>query len=183
MKRLFSVLVSGWFLGLIGVVLLSLLIWFFGPYVAFAEVRPLAEVPARAIAIGVIVVVWALAALLRYWRIRRANARLHAEIVGAAESADDAAGAELHRVFEEAIGFLRGSNKGGNLYQLPWYVIVGPPGSGKTTALANSGLSFPLRQEFGQEALRGVGGTRNCDWWFTDDAVLLDTAGRYLRQD
>ena len=28
-----------------------------------------------------------------------------------------------------------------------------------------------------------MGGTRNCDWWFTDDAVLIDTAGRYTTQD
>ena len=32
-------------------------------------------------------------------------------------------------------------------------------------------------------AVHGVGGTRNCDWWFTDDAVLIDTAGRYTTQD
>ena len=31
--------------------------------------------------------------------------------------------------------------------------------------------------------MRGVGGTRNCDWWFTDEAVFLDTAGRYTTQD
>ena len=72
---------------------------------------------------------------------------------------------------------------GRSLYELPWYVIIGPPGSGKTTALINSGLKFPLEQRFGKEALRGVGGTRNCDWWFTDEAVLLDTAGRYTTQD
>ncbi|MEJ1963376.1 MAG: type VI secretion system membrane subunit TssM [Gammaproteobacteria bacterium] len=45
------------------------------------------------------------------------------------------------------------------------------------------GLNFPLAQQFGKEALRGVGGTRNCDWWFTDKAILLDTAGRYTTQD
>ncbi|MCK7582564.1 MAG: hypothetical protein MZV65_47985 [Chromatiales bacterium] len=28
-----------------------------------------------------------------------------------------------------------------------------------------------------------MGGTRNCDWWFTDEAVLLDTAGRYTTQE
>ncbi|MDF2695815.1 MAG: uncharacterized protein K0S65_4198, partial [Labilithrix sp.] len=28
-------------------------------------------------------------------------------------------------------------------------------------------------------AYRGTGGTRNCDWWFTNDAIILDTAGRY----
>ena len=62
-------------------------------------------------------------------------------------------------------------------------MIIGAPGSGKTTALLNSGLKFPLEQRVGKGALRGVGGTRNCDWWFTDEAVFLDTAGRYTTQD
>jgi type VI secretion system protein ImpL len=66
---------------------------------------------------------------------------------------------------------------------LPWYVVIGPPGSGKSTLLQNSGLNFPLSNKFGKEAIRGVGGTRNCDWWFTDEAVFLDTAGRYTTQD
>ena len=72
---------------------------------------------------------------------------------------------------------------GHSLYELPWYVIIGAPGSGKTTALLNSGLKFPLEQRVGKGALRGVGGTRNCDWWFTDEAIFLDTAGRYTTQD
>ena len=69
------------------------------------------------------------------------------------------------------------------VYELPWYVLIGAPGSGKTTALLHSGLQFPLSEQFGREAIRGVGGTRNCDWWFTNDAVLLDTAGRYTTQE
>ena len=62
-------------------------------------------------------------------------------------------------------------------------MFIGAPGSGKTTALINSGLKFPLEQRVGKGAVRGVGGTRNCDWWFTDEAVFLDTAGRYTTQD
>ncbi|WP_273890733.1 hypothetical protein, partial [Serratia marcescens] len=38
------------------------------------------------------------------------------------------------------------------LYQLPWYVIIGAPGAGKTTALVNSGLHFPLADRFGKAA-------------------------------
>ncbi|MDE2049335.1 MAG: type VI secretion system membrane subunit TssM, partial [Betaproteobacteria bacterium] len=72
---------------------------------------------------------------------------------------------------------------GGYLYQLPWYVFIGAPGSGKTTSLINSGLEFPLAEKFGKDAIKGVGGTRNCDWWFTNEAILLDTAGRYTTQD
>ncbi|RKE36304.1 type VI secretion system protein ImpL [Paraburkholderia sp. BL23I1N1] len=69
------------------------------------------------------------------------------------------------------------------LYDLPWYMFVGAPGAGKTTALVHSGLNFPLADRLGAQAIGGVGGTRNCDWWFTDDAVLLDTAGRFTTQD
>ena len=70
------------------------------------------------------------------------------------------------------------------MYELPWYVFVGAPGSGKTTALMNAGLQFLLNDAAGGKAsVQGVGGTRNCEWWFTQDAVLIDTAGRYATQE
>ncbi len=65
---------------------------------------------------------------------------------------------------------------------LPWYLIVGSPGAGKSTALRNSGLKFPYLSAKGG-GVRGVGGTRNCDWWLTNEAVLLDTAGRYVTSE
>ncbi len=30
---------------------------------------------------------------------------------------------------------------------------------------------------------KGIGGTRNCDWWMTNQAVIVDTAGRYTTED
>ena len=59
--------------------------------------------------------------------------------------------------------------------------IVGESGSGKTTALVNSEIKFPLSGQ--QGGLQGFGGTRYCDWWFAEDAILIDTAGRYTTQD
>ncbi|QDE91562.1 type VI secretion protein IcmF [Myxococcus xanthus] len=83
--------------------------------------------------------------------------------------------------FTKAVEALKASKlaRGGKdaLAVLPWYLIVGPPGAGKSTALRNSGLKFPYLSARG--GVRGVGGTRNCDWWLTNEAVLLDTAGRY----
>ena len=73
---------------------------------------------------------------------------------------------------------LAAASGSGALYSLPWYMIVGPPGAGKTTALRHSGLIFPCLDS-DRGGLKGLGGTRNCDWWFTNEAVLLDTAGRY----
>jgi type VI secretion system protein ImpL len=175
------------FLIFLGLLFLALFIWFAGPYFAFAEFRPLESAIARLIAILVVVAIWALWLLLKHLRARRASAKLAEAVV--AQSAPPAAGAsreamQLRERFEEAIATLKKTQTGGHsLYDLPWYVIIGPPGSGKTTALINSGLRFPLEQRFGKEPVGGVGGTRNCDWFFTDDAVLLDTAGRFTTQD
>jgi type VI secretion system protein ImpL len=79
--------------------------------------------------------------------------------------------------------FASPDGKGRAVEELPWYVMIGAPGSGKTTALINSGLRLPLYTRDGTRSVQGVGGTRNCDWWFTDEAVLLDTAGRYTTQE
>ncbi len=126
------------------------------------------------------------------WRAWRANKRMLNAISGS--EADNAAlsqreVAELKQRFDQAMAVLRKARfddkTGGGrnyLYQLPWYMFIGAPGSGKTTALINSGLRFPLAESLGKDAVKGVGGTRNCDWWFTDEAVLLDTAGRYTTQ-
>jgi len=82
----------------------------------------------------------------------------------------------------EALAALKASKMGkGALYSLPWYIIIGPPGSGKSTALVESGLNFPYMSQ-GRKGVKGVGGTRNCDWWFTDQGILLDTAGRYTTE-
>jgi type VI secretion system protein ImpL len=90
----------------------------------------------------------------------------------------------LQKQITDGINALKASKLGGKkrgggaLYSLPWYAIIGPPGAGKTTALRHSGLVFP----YADSAVRGVGGTRNCDWWFTNEAILLDTAGRYATE-
>ncbi|EGH05201.1 OmpA/MotB, partial [Pseudomonas amygdali pv. aesculi str. 0893_23] len=63
------------------------------------------------------------------------------------------------------------------LYALPWYLVIGQPASGKSTMLYQSGLNFPYAEREGAR-VAGLGGTRNCDWFFSSEAVLLDTAGR-----
>ena len=172
---------------LLGFLLLAVFIWKAGPYFAFADIYPLESANARILLFLVIVVLWFLSRLVRRLRSARVSDRLVAAVVkqAAAEPAPPSAEAvQLRERFEEGVAVLKGSRRSGhNLYDLPWYVIIGAPGSGKTTALLNSGLKFPLEQRVGKGALRGVGGTRNCDWWFTDEAVFLDTAGRYTTQD
>ncbi|HSO00557.1 MAG TPA: type VI secretion protein IcmF/TssM N-terminal domain-containing protein, partial [Candidatus Nanopelagicales bacterium] len=142
------------------------------------------------------VVVLLLVGLVLYRRIRAARAARALEKAIAQQAQEQALNAkperraeiqELHRQVQAGIDALKRSKLGTGgtaanaLYSLPWYVMVGPPGAGKTTALRHSGLVFPYLDPEGG-GVRGVGGTRNCDWWFTNEAILLDTAGRYTTE-
>ncbi|MGC4061692.1 MAG: type VI secretion system membrane subunit TssM [Aquabacterium sp.] len=64
------------------------------------------------------------------------------------------------------------------LYELPWYAVIGNPAAGKSSAVVKSGLKFPFA-ESADNVIQGIGGTRHCDWYFTTEGILLDTAGRY----
>lgn len=79
--------------------------------------------------------------------------------------------------FQEKMSELRAN--GLSVYKLPWFVLIGEPGCGKTASLIHSGLDFPL----GKDEVPGFGGTRNYNWWFTNEAVILDTAGRIAFQE
>jgi type VI secretion system protein ImpL len=137
-------------------------------------------------------------ALLAGWGIfwsarhyyRKRSATLLGETVAppSEESAARASGSEvavLRKSMLQAITTIKTSKLGLNsgaaaLYELPWYMIIGNPAAGKSSAVGHSGLQFPIA---GSKAVQGVAGTRNCDWFFTTDGILLDTAGRYSTVD
>lgn len=180
-----------WVLPLIGIVLFSLIIWFVGPLVAVAGVIPLASPTWRLLVIMAAMLLWGLNNLRIKKQVESANKALSEDLQADAKKAPaDAEPANpdekmLTKRLQESLALLKGSrfDREGKLYKLPWYIIIGAPGSGKTTAIQNSGLQFPLQDQIGNEPVKGEGGTRYCDWWFTDDAILIDTAGRYTTQD
>ncbi|RLA76440.1 MAG: hypothetical protein DRG78_19020 [Epsilonproteobacteria bacterium] len=86
---------------------------------------------------------------------------------------------DLENQWEKSIKTLYGSklSKGKNpIYALPWILVVGESGAGKTSLIKNSRLSSALTDV---EETAQYSGTKNCDWWFFEDAIILDTAGRY----
>ena len=215
MKKLLSWILHPWLLAALGLLALSLVIWFVGPLVAVAGRAPLEGEMVRAVVIAAIVGGYLAVKAAGAWRARRANREVVDHLLrpapgGPPPEQEPAEVRVLRERFEQGLQTLRttrfdtasgaGPSRAGAgvwetlsarftkryLYQLPWYIFIGAPGSGKTTALLNAGLRFPLAGRLGQEHARGVAGiagTRNCDWWFTDEAVLIDTAGRYTTQD
>jgi type VI secretion system protein ImpL len=172
LKKIFG---NWWVLSIGAAVLAALALALLLP-MALSWFRPLWV---RLALVGLVVLIWGGLTAWRMISAKRANDRLAKAV--AAVPAEDAEGKALAERMQKAMAGLKAaSGKQRNyLYSRPWYVIIGPPGAGKSTALINSGLRFP----FSETALKGSGGTRNLDFWFADEAVLVDTAGRYTSQD
>ncbi|KAF4529970.1 hypothetical protein B566_EDAN018276 [Ephemera danica] len=182
----------------VGVTALCLLIWHAGPLLklgsANAVVAPLSSETTRLLVIGVLVLLYLLWAIYRLIIISRNDPEKLAKYAFFAPKKEDKNLAEkdikeLNGIVNTAVAQLRRMRTGARglarvfegkryLYELPWYMMIGNPGAGKTTALINSGLKFPLAGQMG-EAAHGQRDTLKCTWWLTNQAVLIDTAGRY----
>ena len=168
--------------------ILSACTWYFAPLIGGETWRPFDGITSRIVTISLVWLFFLLLIGFIFWRRRRRNKKMTEDIAESVDTSEDDVFAEelgeLRGKFKTAMTELRKSKNGRrHLRELPWYVMIGPPGAGKTTAIVNSGLQFPLAGKLGKSAIGGVGGTRNCDWWFTNNAVLIDTAGRYTTQE
>ena len=142
------------------------------------------------VALGLILTVWLVVWIVRKLLARRAARRIEQVIEDQGEQARRAAPAKdraqveaVHARMREAVKTIKTSRLGQTtgsaaLYELPWYIVIGNPAAGKSTAVVKSGLKFPFADKAGS-VIQGIGGTRNCDWFFTSEGILLDTAGRY----
>lgn len=181
-----SFLVSRGGLILIGLVLVALLIWFAGPLMGLKTVS-------SRVWLLVILASLLLLILLVKWVIdRRRGKQLEQDIEESAflgtRPDRESEIAILRKQMHDAISALKSSElvsaRTGSaaLYALPWYLLIGPPGVGKSSILRSSNLNFPYSKH-DPRGIQGAGGTRNCDWWFSDQAIFLDTAGRYVTEE
>ncbi len=169
----------------VGFLILIALVWFLGEWLGLGTME------ARLGCIIAIMLLWVVSLLIGQLLAKRAGGLLEKMLRQQADDAVIHAGSErraevtlLRQRLLAAIDTLKKSKLGSSsgaaaLYELPWYMIIGHPAAGKSSAILQSGLSFPFSDKSG---IQGVGGTRNCDWFFSTEGVLLDTAGRYATQ-
>lgn len=176
MRRLWQFLTDTRVLGAIGLVVVTAFL------LLAAEMLELALVWVGVAALGLLAC-WGIFMGVRHYLGTRA-----ASGIGAAMLPTGAGGERdklLREGLEKAIETIKTSRLGiargrAALYKLPWYMIIGDSAAGKSSAIERSGLQFPIG---GCKAVQGVAGTRDCDWFFTTDGILLDTAGRYAVQE
>ncbi|SDD16461.1 type VI secretion system membrane subunit TssM [Paraburkholderia lycopersici] len=178
------------------VALLCLLIWYAAPLLTFGNAQPFAPESARVIAIAVVLFVFAAYWLFRLWQEMKSNRSLVERMLtfgGKKEpSPAESQLKEVNVIVSAALGRLKAMRTGARgfgrilqgkryLYELPWYIALGSKSSGKTSTLLNAGLAFPVAEQMQRAAVATGRPTANVDWWLTNDAVLIDTAGRYTR--
>lgn len=169
----------------LGFLILIALIWFIGPFIGLETVE------ARFAWIFGVMVLWVVGLMVGRLLAQRAGGliehilRRQADeaVLGASPDKRAEVGLLRQRLLA-AIETLKTSKLGkvrgkAALYELPWYMVIGHPAAGKSSAILYSGLTFPFGDKKG---VQGVGGTRNCDWFFSSEGVVLDTAGRYATQ-
>jgi type VI secretion system protein ImpL len=117
-------------------------------------------------------------------RYRQQRFRARAAEREAPQETDEAHNQQLQDKMRQAIQTLEQSpqlkqHKGLPLYAVPWYVLLGTSQSGKTTLLQSVANSFA---PFVHPHASAGTPTQDCDWWFFNTAIVLDTAGRYTCQ-
>jgi type VI secretion system protein ImpL len=187
MTRMFNFLKSPYTISVLGLLLLVSVLYFMG---ILFEVRTRWIV----MSITLCLLTWGAYWIVRWGASRKASLAMDTMFQDHASEAVKLAPADkkddvemLRQRLLEAIHTIKTSKLGQTtgsaaLYEMPWYIVIGNPAAGKSTAILNSGLNFPFSDKGGR-AVQGIGGTRNCDWFFTTEGILLDTAGRYAVQE
>ncbi|MGE6385793.1 type VI secretion system membrane subunit TssM [Pseudomonas sp. NPDC078416] len=194
MKNLFkktgALLRQTWAWTLLLVLLVALMVWIIGPALAVDDRKFWEGSTSRLLTISSLFLLWGLAMVYVSWRAGERKKAVEDSEDGQARLLRDdqihEEQAELTARFKDALKTLKTSSlyRGRSEHwrtELPWYLLIGPEGSGKTSLLDFSGLEFPLNK-VERTVTRDPRGTRHCDWYFGNNAVLVDTAGRYLTQ-
>ena len=163
--KLLGLVFNRWVLLAILLLAVSLVVWIAGPLIGLTDRAgrswfPLEPESARWLTIAAIAAVMAIVVAWRAWRARRGNAAVVNQLI--AQPAGDRKEVEspdmlaVRQRFEKALFTLRRARFGGGggvlagwkaklngryLYELPWYLIIGAPGSGRRRRCATRASS------------------------------------------
>lgn len=180
-----------WCWSLLLTLLLVILVWLVGPLIAISDHKILAGVGSRLLASCCLFLIWGLSLLLLQRRDQRRQ-------LSDEQRSDEEYGQQIKQQIKEELGVLKdrlhaalqvirdsslyGKRGDRFRYELPWYLLLGNTGCGKTSLLEHSGVEFPINDH--QDRLtKDIGHTRYCDWFFANNAILIDSAGRFTEQE
>ena len=167
----------------------SVFIWMVGPNVGLRSVL------VRIVCVGVVLQVGYAYIIYQWMKSKKSSENVQGETSSAgvdARKVIDQKVKEIRGTFESNVqillshenhtklpSFLNFFRFDAALYLKPWYLVIGSKGSGKSDLLRNCGLHDSVIEKTLLKT-KGVGNTRQSEWWFFDNAVFLDTPGEYV---
>ncbi|ELY4775471.1 type VI secretion system membrane subunit TssM [Cronobacter turicensis] len=168
-------------------------IWVAGPYVLIGERYPLQRAAIRLAAIAAIMT---LVLLYAAWRLLLFTLN-HPEWIEKLRfrknaSTPNAALSEVAGIIRDAQKFSRRMYAQENRWRRffsartgrdapPCWLVLGPEGAGKTSLVLSSGQEFPLPEQLNRTGKENPP-TASCECFFANDALFIDTSGKYVSQ-
>lgn len=165
-------------------------VFFVGPLIAISGKAVLADVDTRIMVCVLSLALWLVllvvsAPIRKYRRRKKLNEeQLKSELQLEEQTEDEIY--LLRERLQKAMNVVKHSSFYGkrrsSRYELPWYLLLGDQNSGKTALLENSGIDFPLNR-LDERMTKDIGQTQYCDWYFANQAVVIDASSRYMVQE
>ncbi|WP_145542604.1 type VI secretion system membrane subunit TssM [Yersinia mollaretii] len=167
-------------------------VWVITPFILIGESHPLEDPLRRGAIIAVIVFITLLYGVWRFMRALALNPALLDNFInpkkGKPELGPDFT--EINAMIRNGINYVRRIHSGIPLWkrffvsgrwrtELPWFMVVGTKNAGKTSLLLSSGQDFPLPEQLNRIGKDNLP-TQHCECLFANDALFLDTAGKYI---
>lgn len=160
-------------------------IWWLGPHWIWQKQQPLASVANRSIASLLVVVlpllcwvIWLRARFRRLQAVAQLNAAVEADPCLAFVQAQE------HALDQGLANYLENAGGRRALYKLPWYLVLGEEGAGKSSFITRSDQSFSLTRISKAQARsrQDESLAYPVDWWISDHAVIIDPPGEFITQ-
>lgn len=171
--------------------LLCAVVWWIGPLIAIGTWRPLLSAWVRGIIIALILcwALWPFVATFLSWIFRHARAPAPARKKSGQRDRVTSRFYDAMRTLQyvglarQRTGWQRFKYRfsRSHIGERPWFLVIGPPGSGKTSLIGESGERFLLAEHYGLQQTVDIGPTQDCNWWLAEDAVYIDTSGEWLQ--
>ncbi len=170
-------------------------VWVIGPHILVGKGHPLEQLSYRLIAVGIVAVITLLYGVWRFMRALALNPALLDNFIKkqAVEVEDPIDHKAIMSVIASGVRYMQRIHRAlpwwkrffaGNQHRswLPWFLVLGAPAAGKTAMLFCSEQEFPLPEQLNRQNKENPP-TTHCECLYTNDALFLDTAGKYCQDD
>ncbi|WP_431224277.1 type VI secretion system membrane subunit TssM [Serratia sp. L9] len=170
-------------------------VWIIGPYLLIGKQHPLESAGHRGILMLAILIITLLYGLWRFMRALALDPALLDNFIKKkpAKQEERIEHAAINAVIEGGERYMRRIHRTVPIWRrffstdhrrswLPWFLVMGTPAAGKTAMLFSSGQEFPLPEQLNRKDKENPP-TAHCECLFTNEALFLDTAGKYAGED